>query len=147
MRCAVLALAVVVVVAGGCGSGGEKRLSKDEYAKRADAVCSRTNRLTEPSGDVSSMPALARFADRTLKPLDRALRDLRRLRPPEDEQATVDTWLRQLAQLRADAVRIRDRARANDARGVSTVALAATKRNERFKALASRLGMRVCSRD
>ena len=147
MRCAVLALALLIVVAAGCGSGGEKRLSREEYANRADAVCRRTNRLTQSPGDISSMPALARFADRTLKPLDRALADLRALRPPEDEQATVDAWLRQLARLRADAVQIRDRARANDARGVSTVALAATRRNDRFKELATQLGMSVCSRD
>jgi hypothetical protein len=147
VRYAVLALALLVVAGAGCGSGGEKRLSKDEYAQRADAVCRRTNRLTQSPGDVSSMEALARFADRTLKPLDRALHDLRALRPPEDEQASVDAWLRQLALLRADAVRIRNRARENDAHGVSTVALAATRRNELFKALAARLGMTVCSRD
>ena len=146
MRLAVLALALLFVAVA-CDSGGEKRLSREEYANRADAVCRRTNRLTQPPGNISSMPALARFADRTLKPLDRALMDLRALRPPEDEQATVNAWLRQLRRLRADAVRIRDLAQANDARGVSTVALAATKRNERFKALAARLGMTVCSRD
>jgi hypothetical protein len=147
VRCAVFALALVIVVAAGCGSGGQKRLSKEEYTQRADAVCRRTNRLTSPPGTISSMPALARFADRTLKPLDRALRDLRRLRPPKDERATVNTWLRQLALLRRDAVRIRDRARENDARGVRTVALAATSRDERFKQLATQLGMTVCSRD
>jgi hypothetical protein len=147
VRCVVLALALLLVVAGGCGSGGEKRLSKEEYANRADEVCRRTNRLTQPPGDISSMPALARFADRTLKPLDRALRELRALRPPEDEQATVDIWLRQLALLRADAVRIRNRARANNARGVTAVALAASRRNERFQQLATQLGMTVCNRD
>jgi hypothetical protein len=147
VRCAVLALALLLVAGAGCGSGGEKRLSKEDYAQRADAVCRRTNRLTQSPGDVSSMPALARFAERTLKPLDRALSDLRALRPPEEEQATVDTWLRQLSLLRADAGRIRDRARENDAHGVTTVAIAATRRNERFKALAAQLGMTVCSRD
>jgi hypothetical protein len=147
VRWAVLALAVLLVASAGCDSGGEKRLSREEYAQRADAVCRRTNRLTQPPRNVTSMPALARFADRTLAPLDRALKDLRSLRPPEDEQSTVDAWLRQLARLRADAVRIRDLARANDARGVSTVAVAATQRNERFKQLATRLGMTVCNRD
>jgi aminopeptidase N len=146
VRCAVLALALLLVAAG-CGSSGEKRLSKEEYAQRADAVCRRTNRLTQSPGDVSSMPALARFADRTLKPLDRALRDLRALRPPKEEQATANAWLRQLALLRSDAVRIRDRARENDAHGVSAVAVTASARNERFKALAAQLGMTVCSRD
>jgi hypothetical protein len=93
------------------------------------------------------MPALARFADATVKPLANALADLRDLRPPKDEQATARAWLRLLARLRADAVRIRDRARANDANGVRAVALAAMKRNERFKELATQLGMTVCNRD
>jgi hypothetical protein len=93
------------------------------------------------------MPALARFADRTLAPLDRALADLRKLRPPEDEEPEVRTWLRQLALLRGDAVRIRDRARENDANGVRRVALAATARDDRFKQLATQLGMTVCSSD
>jgi hypothetical protein len=147
VRCAALALALLVVAGAGCGSGGDKRLSREEYAKRADAVCQRTNRLTQPPGAVSSMPALARFADTTLKPLYQALADLRRLGPPEDEQVTVNEWLRQLELLRGDAILIRDRARANDARGVSRVAVAATRVNERFKALAAQLGMTVCSRD
>jgi hypothetical protein len=147
VRCALLALAFVAVSAAGCGSGGEKRLSRDEYAQRADAICRRTNRLTKPPAAVTSMPALARFADRTLRPLDRALADLRALRPPEDEQATAKAWLRQLALLRADAVRIRNLARENDAGGVRKVALAATARDDRFKQLATQLGMTVCNRD
>jgi hypothetical protein len=147
VRRAVLALAFVMVVAAGCGSGGDKRLSREEYAQRADAICRRTNRLTKPPAAVTSMPALARFADRTLAPLGRALRDLRALRPPEDEQATANAWLRQLSLLRGDALRIRNHARANDARGVRTVALAATARDDRFKQLATQLGMTVCSRD
>jgi hypothetical protein len=147
VRCAILALSLLLVAAAGCGSGGDKRLSRDEYAKRADAVCRRTNRLTQPPGDISSMPALARFADAALKPLDRALVELRALRPPKDEQATAGAWLRQLARLRADAARIRDLARANDANGLRAFALAAMKRNERFQELATRLGMTVCNRD
>jgi hypothetical protein len=147
VRRGLLALVLLLALASGCGHGGEKRLSKEEFAQRADAVCRRTNRLTQPASTPTTMPALARLAERSLPPLDRARRDLRRLLPPEDEQATVRAWLRQLVLLRADAVRIRDRARANDAKGVRTVALAAQRVNDRFHSLAARLGMRVCSRD
>jgi hypothetical protein len=146
VRRALIALFLLLAFAPGCGSGGEKRLSKEEYAKRADAICRRTNRLTRPPGAVQSMPALARFADRTLPPLDRAIRDLRALRPPKDEGQTARAWLRQLSLLRADVVRIRNRARENNARGVRAVALAATARNERFHELATQLGMHVCNR-
>ena len=91
------------------------------------------------------MRALADVAGRSLPLLDRALRDLGRLRPPKDEEATTRAWLRQLSLLRRDVVRIRNRARANDANGVRAVVPAATKRNERFSRLAAQLGMAVCS--
>lgn len=146
MRRGLLALLLVLALASGCGSG-EKRLSKAEFAQRADAVCRRTNRLTQPAATPTTMPGLARLAERSVPPLDRALRDLRALRPPEDEEATVRAWLRQLGLLRAGAVRIRDRAQANDAKGVQTAAVAAQRVNDRFHELASRLGMKVCSRD
>ena len=146
MRRALLALPIVLVACPGCGSGGEKRLSKQEYAQRADAVCRRYNAATRRFGSPQTMPGLARVAAHSLPFLDTAIRDLRRLKPPEDEEATARRWLRQLTLLRGDVVRIRDRARANDARGVRSVVPAATKRDERFMQLAARLGMSVCSR-
>jgi hypothetical protein len=145
VRRALLALSVLLVLASGCGNNGEKRLSKEEYAKRADVVCRRYNEATRPLGTPQSMPALAKVADRSLPLLDRAIRDLRALRPPEDEEATARTWLRQLSLLRADVVRLRDRARANNAKGVRAVVPAATRRNERFADLATQLGMSVCN--
>ena len=145
MRRALTALCVLLAFAAGCGSGGEKRLSKEEYANRADAACRRYNEGTRPLGTPQSMPALAKVADRSLPLLDRAIRDLRALRPPRDEETTVRSWLRQLSLLRGDVVRIRDRARANDARGVRAVVPAATQRNARFSQLATQLGMSVCN--
>jgi hypothetical protein len=147
VRRGLLALFLVAAIASGCGSSGEKRLTKEEFAQRADAVCRRTSRLTQPAATPTTMPGLARLAERSLPPLDSALRELRALRPPEAEEPTVRAWLRQLQRLRAEAVQIRDRARANDAKGVQTAALAAGSVNDRFHSLAARLGMKVCSRD
>jgi hypothetical protein len=146
VRRGLLALLLVLALVSGCGSG-DKRLSREEFAQQADAVCRRTNRLTQPATTPTTMPGLARLAERSLPPLDRALRDLRALRPPEDEEATVQGWLRQLRRLRADAARIRDRANANDAKGVQTVAAAAQRVNDRFHELATQLGMQVCSQN
>jgi len=145
VRRALTALCVLLAFAAGCGSGGEKRLSKEEYAKRADAVCRRYNEGTRPLGTPRSMPALAKVADRSLPLLDRAIRDLRALEAPEDEEATARAWVRQLSLLRSDVVRIRDHARANDARGVREVVPAAARRNARFSELATQLGMSVCN--
>jgi hypothetical protein len=143
VRRAVIAPVVAALVAA-CGSGDD-RLSKEEYAKRADTICGRYNHATGELGTPRTMPALARVAGRSLPLLDDAIRDLRALRAPEDEEPTARTWLRQLALLRGDVVRIRDRARANDAQGVAVVVPAATRRNRRFADLAAQLGMRVCS--
>jgi hypothetical protein len=145
VRRAVTALALLAVLAPGCGSGGEKRLSREGYAQRADAVCRRYNAATRGLGSPQSMPALAKVAARSLPHLDRAIRDLDALRPPKDEEITARAWLRQLRLLRGDVVRIRDRARANDAKGVQAVVPAATRRNQGFSQLASQLGMSVCN--
>ena len=146
MRRGLLALLLVLALVSGCGSSGEKRLSREEFAQRADAVCRRTNRVTQPATTPKTMAGLARLADRSLPPLDRAIRELTALRPPADEEATVRAWLRQLRRLRADVTRIRTRANANDAKGVQALAVAAQQVNDRFHELATRLGMQVCSR-
>jgi hypothetical protein len=143
---ALLALTIVLAACSGCGSGGDDRLSKDEYAKRADAVCRHYNAATRGFGAPQTMPALARVTARSLPFLDTAIRDLRALKPPGEEDATARAWVRQLVLLRGELVHMRDRARANDARGVRAVVPAATRRNERFGQLAARLGMSVCSR-
>jgi hypothetical protein len=145
VRRALTALSVLLALAAGCGNSGENRLSKEEYARRADAVCRRYNEGTRALGWPKTMPALAKVAGRSLPFLDRAIRDLRALKPPQDEDATARGWLRQLSLLRRDVVRIRNRARVNDARGVRAVVPAATRRNERFSALATQLGMTVCN--
>jgi hypothetical protein len=145
VRHALLALSILLVMCSGCGSGGGERLSKEEYARRADAVCRRYNAATRGFGSPQTMPALASVAARSLPFLDRAIRALRALKPPEDEEPTARAWLRQLTLLRGDIVCIRDRARANDAGGVQAIVPAATDRNDRFMHLAADLGMAVCS--
>ena len=145
MRVGVLLAAAAVAVTVACGSHDE-RLSRDDYANRADAVCRRFNRETRDVGRPQTMPALARAAGRSLAPLDRALKSLRALRPPRDEEAKARQWLRQLTLLRADVARIHARAAANDAAAVRSVAVAAQQRNDRFAELAAELGMHVCNR-
>lgn len=131
-----------------CGSGGSKRLSREDYAKQADAICTRFNRQQPslPSLQNVTTKQVARLADRTLPLLDRTIADLRRLAPPKDEQGVADRWLASLRRLRADAERIRDRARANDLAGVAAL-IGPSQRDERnAEHLAARLGTTVCSK-
>jgi hypothetical protein len=75
------------------------------------------------------------------------LKDLRKLKPPVDEQATVDKWLDQVANLKGDLKDIRDKAKSNDMQGVRAVVPKAQEHNNRSNQLATQLGLKVCNKD
>jgi hypothetical protein len=142
-----LLLAACAVLAG-CGSSGDKRLSKGEYARRADAICTRFNRQQPSLGNPQSVTVkqVEQLASQTIPLLDRTIADLRRLAPPKDEQQLADRWIASLRRLRVDAAKIRDRAKANDLAGVGAL-VGPSQRDERAsEQLAARLGTRICSK-
>jgi hypothetical protein len=145
VRRALLLLLAVVLLAG-CG-GGSKRLSKEEYASKADAICAKYNQQTKALQNPTSLSELGDVADKTLPILDNALKDLRKLKPPTDEQATADQWLKQVENLKGDLQEIRDKAKANDMQGVQKVVPKATQHNSLSNQLATRLGLSVCNKD
>lgn len=136
-------LAIVLVAA--CGGGG-KRLTREDYAKKADAVCSKYNQQTKDLSAVSSLSELAAAADKLMPILDHALTDLRKLKPPTEEQMTADQWLASIDKLRADLREIRDRAKSNDMQAVQSFGPKALRDNARTNQLARQLGMSVCNK-
>ena len=144
-RIAVAAIAPCAVALVACGGGGH-RLSMEEYARRADAVCASYKQQVAKLGKPgSSLQRLAEFADRNLPILDRALARLKKLQPPKDEEALATRWRSSLDTLRGDAVKFRDRARANDLGGVAALLAPARSDNDVAHRLAAQLGMHVCT--
>jgi hypothetical protein len=144
VRRAILLLSCALLAA--CGSSGSHRLTREEYARRADAICTHYQRLTSALGAPGTTRQLAIVAGRTLRLLDEARADLAQLRPPLSEQQLARQWLDSIAVLRRDVVKLRDRASANDLLGVRHVVRPAARHNRQSDRLASRLGMTVCSR-
>lgn len=142
-RAPVLALGAILALAG-CGGEG-KRLSRQEFADKADAICALGNRETEKLPNPANLPELAEVSDKTIDILDDALNELRKLEPPEDEQKIVDQWLAQFETLKDDLAEIRDKARARDLAGVQAVAERAQAHNTRANELGTTLGMSVCN--
>jgi hypothetical protein len=142
-----LLLAACAVLAG-CGSSGDKRLSKDEYARRADAICTRFNRQQPslPSLQKVTVKQVEQLASQTVPLVDRTIADLRKLAPPKDEQALADRWIESLRRLRVDAAKIRDRARANDLAGVAALVGPSQQDERTAEHLAAQLGTAVCSK-
>ena len=143
-RALAVSLATAFVLAG-CGGGEGERLSRQEYAGPADAICAEGNRRTERLANPESLPDLAEVTEDTRNILDDAIDELRKLRPPSDEQKLVNQWLAQLEQLTDDLAKIRDEARAKDLAGIRTVAERAQAHNDRANEFATTLGMKVCN--
>jgi hypothetical protein len=140
-------MALVLLPGCGGGGGGGTPLTKEEYASKADAICGKYNQQTKSLGNPSNLSGLAKVADKTLSILDKAIADLKELKPPASEKATADQWMTQVENLKSDLAEIRDKAKANDTPGVQAVLPKAQDHNSKSNELASRLGMSVCNQD
>ncbi len=147
MRRAFLVVFSVLLLAGcGGGGGGSQRLSRDEYAAKADVICRKYNKLTSAVGSPKGLAGLAKAFDQALPLLGNAITDLRKLKPPQSEQKTVDEWLAQSEVLKHDLQEIRDQARAKNLKGVQDAYARASANDKQGNKLAAKLGMKVCSK-
>ena len=139
-RAAILSTCVLVAA---CGSGA-KRLTRDEYANRANVICARFNKAVGPASNVTNVHRVAALARRTELALDGAQRALRRLKPPREEEAEARRWVASMSRLRVDVRRIRERAEANDLAGIRRVVTSASRDDAETNRLARALGATVC---
>ena len=146
-RASTLVLAVVLL--GGCGGDGSsgQRLTREQYASQADAVCTKYKAKTNSLSRPATLSDLAKVADQVLPLLRDARGELRRLRPPQNEEVTAQAWLDAFDLLIDDVKNIRDKAKSGDTAGVQTAAGPALEHNQHANDLASQLGMTVCSKD
>jgi exonuclease V gamma subunit len=143
-----LFLLVAIALVAGCGGGGSgTRLTKEEYASKADAICGKYNRQVGELSNPQNLSELEGVADQTLSILANAIKDLKKLTPPASEQAKADQWLSQVENLEEDLTKIRDGAKERSMQAVQAVVPKAEEHNRRSNALATELGMTVCNSD
>jgi hypothetical protein len=147
-----------VLFAAGCGgggnsssnsssSGGGPRLSRADYAAKADAICKKYNAKTKQIGNNSkSLSDVAKAFDQALPLLENVLSELKALKPPKSEQRNVDEWLAQSQVLKHDLQEMRDKAKAKDLKGVQDAFAKASANDKQGNRLAAKLGMKVCSK-
>ena len=109
------------------------RPAPDEGAVRVEGRC--------------DLREVQRQADSTIPVLQDAIRDFRRLNPPEAQENTVDSWLEAVDELENDLEEIRDEADNGSMKGVQAVVPKAAQHNKRSNELAAQLGMTVCNTD
>ena len=137
LRAAFLVLGIAVLA--GCGG--------KSYTAQADAICKKYTKQTSAFAKPTNIADLAVLADKTLPILDKAANELGALEPPPEKRAAADRWLAQFRKLREDVREIRDRARARDLKGVTTIALRAQQDNAKANDLGTRLGFKVCNKN
>jgi prophage DNA circulation protein len=137
---------VVALAAAACGeSKGGDRLSKEDYVRQADAICTtyekRLDALPEPK-TIDEVETLATKA----KPIaEDGQAALRRLRPPVELEEDVDAWL-ELNQANVDAIDDLGAAAADsDEAEAQAVSKRAVENERKADALAERLGLVACS--
>jgi hypothetical protein len=140
------ALLVALLVAGCGGGGGAGRLSRADYAKEADKVCSTYNAKLNALPQPKNQDELAAFVDKAVPLVSDASDRLSELKPPQDEQRVADAWNRANSDIVRALERLRDAAKAKDRAKMQTALADGNKANSRANTLAKTLGMNACSK-
>ena len=94
MQRALLLVFVLPLLVAACGGDdGGPRLTKEQFAAKADAICTKYNKQAESLASPKSLTELADVADNTIPILRNAIREWRKLNPPQSEDEAVDEWI------------------------------------------------------
>jgi hypothetical protein len=142
-RLAIAPLALIPAIAiVACGSS-EKKLSRPEYIKKADAICTRTNR-TAPKSPPPQTSAQAKAIAAKEAQIRRKLADeLGKLNPPDQLESDVDTYKKQTDQLIANLKQ--QGQHANNLKAFTTDQFAFNQLAIQRAKTASKIGYAVCS--
>jgi hypothetical protein len=139
-----LALAVVgALTTAGCGSGG--RLSHDDFAKRADAVCSAFRAKTERIAHPRTYEDIVRYVGQTRPLYEAARRRLAALRPPAKDAPVVRSWLAADKRISDALGDLGDAALRHDFPAVTAAAGRIQAEGVTSRYAAETLGLKVCS--
>jgi hypothetical protein len=145
MRPAGLALAALVLVAASCGGGGG-RLSKADYAKKADAICAKYNQKINALGTPKSLADIGPFADKALALERKGNQELRDLEPPKDEEKTAGRWTALNDSVAGAVADLSAAAKKNDRAAIQAALRRGQAANKQANVLAKQLGAKVCGR-
>ena len=140
------ALLVAVLFAGCGGGGGSARLSRADYAKQADKICSTYNAKLNALPQPKSQAELSAFVGKAVPLVSDASDRLAELKPPQDEQRIADSWNQANSDIVRALERLRDAAKAKNNAKMQTALADGNKANSRANTLAKTLGMNACSK-
>lgn len=143
---ALAATGAAAAVLAGCG-GGDGRLSQEEFAERADAICRDVNERLDALPEPESFAEIVALVDEALPIQEEATRELRELRPPEDLEVPFARALELLDQEAELARELRAAAAAEDGQRIEEVVAEIEPIDDEADAIAEQLGLTECGGD
>jgi hypothetical protein len=149
-RCLAGSFVVVGLVMTACG-GGAKRLSKEDFIATWDAICKTSNAQSDQIGqnlpDQATQENLSQYADafsQGIPILKKEVSDLRKVRPPEADQATIDGILSNLDQAISKLEQSQQAAVAGDLAAFTTAIQEASPLIDQANSAAVAYGLKEC---
>ncbi len=138
---------VTVLVLCSCGGGGSKRLSKEEFAAKANALCVSFNEADKAAGSPSSLAEAVAYFEKLTPIYEKRVADLDALKPPADEQATVDKIVAIEKDEAGIAKQLLAALKANDTTKANKLVASGNANSAKAKVLYKELGLTECAKE
>jgi len=140
------AIGAVLVLCSCGGGGGNKRLTKEEFAAKANALCKSFNDADKAAGSPTSLAEAVAYFEKLTPLYEKRVTDLDALKPPADEQATVDKIVA-LEKDEADVARqLLAALKANDQAKANELVASGNANSKKAKVLYKELGLTECAK-
>jgi hypothetical protein len=139
-----------VVASAGCGGGGgqgDDRLTKEEFIAQADAICKEANDKLDALGEPANIEEVATFAEDAIAIQEDALARLRALKPPAEDEATLNEAYALLDQQVELGRQIVTAAEAGDVAAIEEIVAQGEPINDQADQIATDYGLKECGND
>jgi hypothetical protein len=120
------------------------QLTKAEFARRADANCTRLNKFAATLGNPTTLRGTANKLDRLTAVAWDAWRQQGLLRPPLEQRQVAVRWMNAMRSYVGSLEGVRHAARRGDQEGVNAANRLVNRHAKEGGRLSSQLGMKVC---
>jgi len=129
------------------GCGGDKELSKADFTKQANAVCSTYNAEVKKIGQPASMDDLPATADKVVAQFGTLISDLNDIKAPKDQADDFKALIKTAEDAKAQTQKLSDAAKSKDEAAVNKLADESATADKKSDALANKLGLTECSQN
>jgi hypothetical protein len=146
MRGSVAALlGVLVLLAAGCGGGGEEPLSKAEFQSQANAICAKYEKQLNALGTPSSIDEIPDLVQQALVILNKEIDEIAALNPPDELQSDFDKLIAASNKTKAAANDLSTAAKSGDQAAVQKALEDGNAASDEADQLATGLGLGECN--